>query len=580
MIELKGISASPGLVKGKAFVYIDESPMIPKYDIQPSRIAGELERFQEALDKASFELEHLKKNSSADVAPDDINFLDSHLLMLQDPEFKSTVERDLKAKLKNVEWILHQAMQALIEKLSSVDDQYLKERSADIHDVSQRVLNHLMFRERISLAEIHEEIILVGRDLMPSEAIGMNQRMVKGIAMEEGGRTSHTAILARAFEIPAVLGVADLTKHVRNGDEIFIDGNKGVVVIAPDAETKARYETSQALWNQREVNLMGMGDLPAETRDGKLINLLGNIEVPEEVDALKAYGAEGIGLYRSEFLFLHPGRLPTEDLQHEAYGRVLRAMTGKTVTIRTLDLGGDKIIPDLVDSAEKNPLLGWRAIRFCLSRVQVFKTQLRAMLRASVQGKLKIMFPMISGVEELSAALEIVEEVKQDLKRAKVKFDENVSVGCMIEIPSAAMTSDILAKKVDFFSIGTNDLIQYSVAVDRGNPKTAYLYEPFHPAVLRLIKMTIDNAHAVGLPVGMCGEMAGDPLATVILLGLGLDEFSMTPSSIPEVKKIIRSVSMAEAEEIVGDVMEMRAGKDVDGFVRQLMEKRFDVVSY
>jgi len=580
MIDLKGISASPGLVKGKAFVYIDESPMIPKYDIQPSRIAGELERFQEALDKASFELEHLKKNSSADVGPDDINFLDSHLLMLQDPEFKGTIEKDLKAKLKNVEWILHQAVQALIEKLNSVDDEYLKERSADIHDVSQRVLNHLMFRERISLADIDEEIILVGRDLMPSEAIGMNQRMVKGIAMEEGGRTSHTAILARAFEIPAVLGVAELTKHVRNGDEIFIDGNKGVVVILPDAETKARYETSQALWNQREVNLMGMGALPAETRDGKLISLLGNIEVPEEVDALKAYGAEGIGLYRSEFLFLHPGRLPTEDLQHEAYGRVLRAMAGKTVTIRTLDLGGDNIIPDLVDSAEKKPLLGWRAIRFCLSRVQVFKTQLRAMLRASVQGTLKIMFPMISGLEELSAALEIVEEVKQDLKRAKVKFDENVSVGCMIEIPSAAMTSDILAKKVDFFSIGTNDLIQYSVAVDRGNPKTAYLYEPFHPAVLRLIKMTIDNAHAVGLPVGMCGEMAGDPMATVILLGLGLDEFSMTPSAIPEVKKIIRSVSMAEAEEIVGNVMEMRAGKDVDGFVRQLMEKRFDVVSY
>ena len=580
MIELKGISASPGIVRGKAFVYLDEAPTVPKYDIQPSRIAGELERFQEALDKAAGEIEALKQNTSAGRAADDLTFLDSHLLMLKDPDFKDQVEQGLKDKLKNVEWVLHQAIQALIEKLNSVNDPYLRERTADIHDVSQRVLNHLLFRERISLADISEEIILVGRDLMPSEAIAMNQRMVKGIAMEEGGRTSHTAILARAFEIPAVLGISELTKHVRTGDEILIDGNKGVVIAVPDAATVASYETTQALWNQREVNLMGLGDLPAETRDGKLIALKGNIEVPEEVDALKAYGADGVGLYRSEFLFLHPTRLPTEEVQCEAYGKVLRSMAGKSVTIRTLDLGGDKVVPDLVDSAEKNPLLGWRAIRFCLSRVQVFKTQLRALFRASVQGKLKIMFPMISGVEELTQALEIVEGVKADLKGEKIAFDENVSIGCMIEIPSAAMTSDILARKVEFFSIGTNDLIQYSVAVDRGNPKTAYLYEPFHPAVLRLIKMTIENAHALGLPVGMCGEMAGDPLATVILLGLGLDEFSMTPASIPEVKKIIRSVSMSEAEEIVGNVMEMKAGKDVDGFVRQLMEKRFDVVTY
>jgi phosphotransferase system enzyme I (PtsI) len=437
-----------------------------------------------------------------------------------------------------------------------------------------------MFRERISLADLQEEIILVGKDLMPSEAIAMNQRVVLGLAMEEGGKTSHTAIIARAFEIPAVLGLGDVTKHVHTGDEILIDGNRGILVVKPDEATKKQYETNQALWNRRELELMGLNDLPAETRDGKLISLKGNIEVPEEVESLLAHGAEGIGLYRSEFLFLQPGRLPTEETQYEAYSRVLRTMKGKSVTIRTLDLGGDKVIPDLVDSSEKNPLLGWRAIRFCLSRVHIFKTQLRALFRASVHGSLNIMFPMISGVEELGRALELVEEVKADLRKEKTPFNENISMGCMIEIPSAAMTSDILAKKVEFFSIGTNDLIQYTIAVDRGNPKTAYLYEPFHPAVLRFIKMTIENAHALGLPVGMCGELAGDPLATALLLGLGLDEFSMSAFSIPEVKKIIRSVSMAEAEELVGTVMEMRSGREIDGFIRQLMEKRFDVVSY
>jgi len=580
MMELKGIPASPGIVTGKAFLYIDDNPPIPKYDISPAIIPLELERFEEAQRKAIRELELLKERTGSEMSEETLGVIDSHLLLLQDPEVRERIEKELYAQKKNIEWVIHMTIQSFLEKLNHTSDPYLRERTADINDVTRRVLNHLLHRERISLSDIEEQVILVGKDLLPSEAIAMNKRMILGIALDEGGKTSHTAILARAFEIPAVLGLREITKHVQTGDEILIDGNKGIVILKPDEATKKSYLKTLEARTRKEVELLSLNELPAETKDGKLIRLLGNIEVPEEVEALKGHGAEGVGLYRSEFLFLNPGRLPSEQMQYEAYRRVLEAMEGKTVTIRTLDLGGDKIIPDLVDVSEKNPLLGWRAIRFCLSRVSIFRTQLRALFRASVHGKLQIMFPMISGIEELHQTLEIVDQVKQELRTEGIAFNDQVAVGCMIEIPSAALTSDVLARKVEFFSIGTNDLIQYTIAVDRGNQRTAYLYEPFHPAVLRLIRTTVENAHAVGIPVAMCGEMAGDPLATVILLGLGLDELSMNAFSIPAVKKIIRSVSMAEAEELVGTVMEMRSGKEIDTYVRQLMEKRFDLNNY
>lgn len=580
MMELKGIPASPGIVTGKAFLYIDDNPPVPKYDISPSIIPLELERFEEAQRKAIRELELLKERTGSDMSEETLAVLDSHLMLLQDQEVRERIEKELYAQKKNIEWVIHMTIQSFLEKLNHTSDPYLRERTADINDVTRRVLNHLLHRERISLSDIEEEVILVGKDLLPSEAIAMNKQAILGIALDEGGKTSHTAILARAFEITAVLGLREITKHVQTGDEILIDGNKGIVILKPDVATKKSYLKTLEARTRKEVELLSLNELPAETKDGKLIRLLGNIEVPEEVEALKGHGAEGVGLYRSEFLFLNPGRLPSEQMQYEAYRRVLEAMEGKTVTIRTLDLGGDKIVPNLVDVSEKNPLLGWRAIRFCLSREQIFRTQLKALFRASVHGKLQIMFPMISGIEELNQTLEIVDQVKQELRSEGIPFNEKVAVGCMIEIPSAALTSDVLARKVEFFSIGTNDLIQYTIAVDRGNQRTAYLYEPFHPAVLRLIRMTVENAHAVGIPVAMCGEMAGDPLATVILIGLGLDELSMNAFSIPAVKKIIRSVSMAEAEELVGTVMEMRSGKEIDTYVQQLMEKRFDLDNY
>ncbi len=577
MKEFSGISASPGISIGKVFHYLDDVPSVPKYDIHESDIKEELERFHEAIEKATKEIEELKENTADEMGEEESKFLDSHILMLSDPEFKDKVKESIRDKQKNVEWILLKVIEELIDKLNSSENDYLRERTLDISDVSKRVMNHLLYRERVSLRDIQEEVILVTHNLLPSDTVSMNKRRVKGIAMDAGGKTSHTAILARSFEIPAVLGLGDISKHISNGDEIIVDGNNGLVIVNPDDAVREKYEKARQKWQQREVQLLYMNELSAETRDGKLIRLKANIEVPEEIDSVLAHGSDGIGLFRSEFLFLQPGRAASEESQFKTYRKVLEAMKGQSVTIRTLDVGGDKVIPDIENLNEKNPILGWRAVRFCLQKKGLFIQQLRALLRASVYGKLKIMFPMISGVEELDQILEVLEEVRQQLRDEDIPFDEDIEVGVMIEVPSAAMTSDILARRVNFFSIGTNDLIQYTIAVDRGNEKVAYLYEPFHPGVLRMIKMVIDNAHAQGIPVSMCGEMAGSPRASVILLGLGLDEYSMSAALIPEIKKIIRSVAISEAEELVGTIMEMRSFRDIDRYVKEWMEERFDM---
>jgi phosphotransferase system enzyme I (PtsI) len=580
MVEIWGISASPGIIWGKAFIYIEDVFQVPQYVIGPAWVANELERLQGALDKAISEVNALKKNSRTMGFSQSGEILDSHLMMLQDPEFRVTVERNLRTELRNVEWIAYQCFRAYADRLAAMDDPLFRERATDIRDVAHRVLGHLLRRSKVSLSDIQEEVILVGRDLMPSEAVALNASLIRGLAMDEGGRTSHTAILARAFEIPAVVGLKDLTKQIKGGDEILIDGNRGLVIISPDVKTRKSYGKSRRLRKLHEKDLHRFVNLPAETLDGKKVSILGNIEVPEEAEALKLYGAEGIGLYRSEFLFIQPGRLPSEEVQIKAYAQVLEAMEGKDVTIRTLDLGGDKMIPDLSDTSEKNPLLGWRAIRFCLSERQIFKTQLRALYRASVYGKLKIMFPLITAIDEYQAALSLCEEVKKELRRENIRFDEDLSIGCMIEIPAAAAAADILAQEAEFFSIGTNDLIQYTLGVDRGNQRVAYLYDSFHPAVLRFIKNTITGAHEAGIRVCMCGEMAGDPLAALFLLGLGLDEFSMNGLSIPEVKKIIRSVNASEAAEFAAEVMRMRSGAEIYAFIKKYMEKSFDLTVY
>ncbi len=580
MKEFHGISASPGIAIGRVFLYLEDSMAVPKYTIDKDSFETEIKRYQEAVDKATTDLTDLKEQLSREMEEENSRILDSHLLMLSDSMFTEQVYQRMRTETVNVEAALKAVIEDLVDKLNASNDIYLKERSVDIYDVAKRVINHLMFRERLSLADINSEVIIVSQNLMPSDTLIMNKRMVKGIALDSGGRTSHTAILAKSFEIPAVLGLRNLTKHINTNDLIIVDGHHGKVIINPDAETKNLYEKMLLDYQKRESELLNMNQLAAETRDGKLIKLNANIEIPEEVDSVLVHGADGIGLYRSEFLFMQPGKIPTEDEQFHAYKTVLEAMDGKPVTIRTLDVGGDKFIPSINSLPENNPLLGWRAIRFCIEEKAFFKQQLRALLRASVFGSLKIMFPMISGVEELDKALDILDETKRELKSENINYIEKIPVGIMIEVPSAALTSDILAKKVDFFSIGTNDLIQYTIAVDRGNEKIADLYEPFHPGVLRLIRMVIDNAHAQGLSVSMCGEMAGDVYSSVILLGLGLDAYSMSAISIPEIKRIIRSVSMTDAEELVGTIMSMKSFGDIDQYVKNWMEENFDIVKY
>jgi phosphoenolpyruvate-protein phosphotransferase (PTS system enzyme I) len=580
MKTMQGISASPGIVAGKAFVYYEDTVSIPKYGIDDHEIDSEYERFIDATDRASSEITELKKKVEDSTNGNEVRFLDSHLLMLRDPEFTGRVQKGLRDRKMNVEWILSEAMEEFVRQLQASGDAYLRERSIDIHDVAQRVLNHLLFRERISLADISEEVVLVAHNLLPSEALQMNKRMIKGIAMDAGGKTSHTAILARSFELPAVLGLKNICKNAQGGDEIIVDGNSGVVILRPEKETLLHYRQTRQEWEKREVDLLTLNELPAETKDGKCIALKANIEVAEEVESVLSHGSDGIGLFRSEFLFLQSGVVATEEIQYEFYSSVLKKMKDRPVTIRTLDVGGDKLIPDIEELDERNPILGWRAVRFCLARLDIFKAQLRAVLRASVHGNLHIMFPMISGIEELRNVLDVLEETKEDLRREGIEFNEKIPVGIMIEVPSAALTADILAKEVHFFSIGTNDLIQYTIAVDRGNEKIAYLYEPFHPAVLRLLKTIIESAHRQGIPVGMCGEMAGDPIASVILLGLGLDEYSMSPFGIPEIKKIIRSITLTEAEELVGTIMDMRSFEEIDEYVKTWMHGHFDLPSY
>ncbi|MBN1697864.1 MAG: phosphoenolpyruvate--protein phosphotransferase [Spirochaetales bacterium] len=576
MKTLKGIVASPGIIIGKAYLYLEKEYSTPKYDIKDSEILAEHERFLKAVESATIEIKELKKKKKKKISKEECRLLDSHILMLNDPDITREIITKLHEKKKNVEWILLQVIEENIDKLNATQNEYLKERTTDFVDISQRILRHLLFKKRRSLADLEKEVVLVAGTLLPSDVIGMNKEKVKGIATDGGTKTSHIAILARSFEIPAVVGLSDISTKIESDDELIIDGNKGEVIITPDDVTKKNYRKTQKKWLKHELQLLNMNKLPATTRDGKIINLKANIETPDEVKSAIAHGADGIGLYRSEFLFIQPTGFPSEDEQYKAYSTVLEAMKDKSVCIRTLDYGGEKIIPDFDNRIEGNPLLGWRAVRFYRSYPDIFKTQVRAILRASVHGRLKMMFPMISGIDELKLLMSMVESVKKDLRKKKIEFVEDIDIGIMIEVPSAALTSDILARHTGFFSIGTNDLIQYTLAVDRGNERVAYLYEPFHPGVIRLIQQVIDNAKRRGIPVEMCGEMAGNPYAVALLVGLGLDSFSLSPVRIPEVKKIIRSINMSEAACLVDQVLSMEQTAKIEKTIVKWMEEKLD----
>lgn len=574
MKEFRGVPASPGIAIGRAFLYNDDDLTIPEYSIPDHQISLEMERYRAAVGRAVVELEHIKVRSGPSGDPD--GFLDTHLMMLLDPEIESKVDMKIAKVRKNVEWVLQDVVDELVAKLATVQDAYLKERTLDIRDVSRRVLSHLLQGGgRVSLADLRDEVIIVTSSLLPSDAVSMNKKLVLGLAMDQGGKTTHTAILARSFEIPAVLGTVRITREVHPGDWLIIDGNEGLVLVNPEPAILEAYRAKQRLHREQQARLQSLQTLPCETLDGRKIGLNANIEIPDEVNSVLTHGGNGIGLYRSEFLFIEHGVGVSEDLQYEAYRQVLEGMGDRPVTIRTLDLGGDKLVPDLFPVKESNPLLGWRAIRFCLASRDIFHTQLRALLRASVHGRLKIMFPMISGVSELEDALECLDKARAELTHQGVAFDPNIPVGTMIEVPAAALVSDHLAPMVDFFSIGTNDLTQYTLAVDRGNERISDLYEPFHPGVLRLIRMIIDNGHAAGIPVSMCGEMASDPRAAVVLLGLGLDEFSMNAVGLPAVKQVIRSLSSEEARAIAASVLTLKCSRDIEMALEAHTQGRF-----
>jgi phosphotransferase system enzyme I (PtsI) len=524
-------------------------------------------RFLTAVDKSRTEVTALRDKALIEAGEDQAAIFESHLLMLDDPDLHERIERSLKSSLVNVERIVIDIERDFADKLGKAEDASLRERVTDIQDVSRRILGHLLERHRPSLASLGEDVILVARDLMPSDMISMDRARVKGVVTESGGRTSHVAILARAFEIPAVLGLQGAMSKLRQAALLVLDGDRGLVVVDPDDAALERSAAARSAAAARQHDLDSLRDLPACTSDGLRVLVKANIEVPEEADAVLAHGADGIGLFRSEFLFLG-GHVPDEEEQYLAYKRVIEAMKGRPVTIRTLDIGGDKVLPELGAQDEKNPLLGWRAIRFCLSREDVFKTQLRAILRAAVYGETRIMFPMIATADELERALAIVGAAREECVRKGQKASMDLPIGIMIEIPSAAMTSDILARKADFFSIGTNDLIQYTMAVDRGNEKVSYLHEPYHPAVLRLVQRTIDAGKAAGIPVGMCGEMAGDPASAVVLLGLGLDEFSMSSAAVPAVKRAIRSTSLTEARAVASAAMALSSSAEVAAYLK------------
>ncbi len=573
MIKLKGIAAAYGISIGPAYKIGKEEYIVPKQEIKETDIPLQIQLFEEALIKTRKEIIGLQKRIATDMGQEEAQIFDAHLLVLEDRLIIEEVISQLKKERLNVAYIFLEVLKKYIGVFSKIEDEYLKERTADVNDVGKRVLRNLLGKEKKGFEDLNEKVVVVAHDISPSDTAAMHKQNVCAFVTDIGGKTSHTAIMAKALEIPAVVGLEEATINIKTGDILIVDGSMGMVIVNPDEETLSTYREEEKKLRGIAERFLVIKDLPAVTRDGKEVVINANIELPEEIPSIKLHGGQGIGLYRTEFFYMNRKDLPTEEEHYQAYKYVAEQMNPYQVIIRTLDLGGDKFLSDLAMPAEKKLFLGWRAIRFCLARPDVFKVQLRAILRASIHGNLKLMYPLISGVEEVRYANAILKEVKRELKSNRIPFNDNIPVGAMIEVPSAAITADILAKEVDFFSIGTNDLIQYALAVDRTNEKIAYLYEPTHPAVLRMIKNIIGAAHNAGIKVGMCGEMAGEQAFVLILLGLGLDEFSMPPLVIPEVKYIIRSVTLKQAQDIASEAFMLDTGKQVEEFCQDKLKK-------
>ena len=573
-IILKGIGVSSGIAIGRAHLIERGRVEVEERPIKKAQVEKEVTRFRRAVEQSKLQLQRVKEKLLKESAKEHVYIIDAHLLILEDKMLIDDTIKNIRERLIGAEGALKRHMHNLSMIFDRIEDEYLRARKSDIEQIGERILRNLVGKKHDGLSHIKEKVIIVAHDLTPSDTAQMKKDKILGFVTDIGGRTSHTSIVARSLEIPAVVGLDNVTQQIMPGDIIVLDGMTGVVIINPPKSVfKAYLERSQN-YQYFEEELLRFKSLPAVTKDGHSVRLAGNIELPEEIPSLREHGAEGIGLYRTEFLYMGK-KLPVEEDHFETYRKLAEGVAPYSATIRTLDMGGDKMVSHIEWAEEINPAMGLRAIRFSLKEVELFQTQLRGILRASAYGKLKIMFPMISGMQELRQAKGILEEVRKELDSKGIPYDREMEVGIMMEIPSAASIADILAREVDFFSIGTNDLIQYSLAIDRVNEHVAYLYEPLHPAIIRIIKGIVDSAHAAGIKVSMCGEMAGEPAYVPILLGLELDELSMNAPVIPWVKKIVRAMSASEAKKLLRDVMAFSTAAEIEGCVREHMAELF-----
>ncbi len=571
----QGVPASPGIARGPLHVFSVETDDVVKYQIEPAQVAEEIARFESALIQTRVQILEMQQQIAEAIGAKDAGIFDAHLLVVEDQTLIDEVLRKLEADHCNVEHVFQEVANRYVESLSRIDDPYLRERALDIQDVTKRVIRNLQGKSPRPFLSVNEPHILVAHNLTPSDTATMNREQVRGMALDLGSRTSHTAIMARSLGIPAIMGLHDATESLETGETALIDGYNGVLIINPSEETLRQYVEIEREKGVIAEQLTKLRETKCTTRDDRHIVLSANIELPDEVTAVLANGAEGVGLYRTEYLYLNQTTLPTEEEQVQVYRTVAEQVAPDPLIIRTLDLGGDKISEGMENGDELNPFLGWRAIRFCLENLGIFKMQLRAILRASVGGNVKIMFPMISGLDEVRRGRQIIDECKSELRHEGHAFDDELEVGVMIEVPTAAILADRIGREVDFFSIGTNDLIQYAVAIDRTNERVSHLYEPSHPAVVRLLKIVADAAHANGIWVGVCGEMAGEVLFTPLLVGLGMDELSAGPALVPRVKSAVQRLTMKECQELVAEVLELDTPSAVLARCTAMAEKNY-----
>lgn len=555
-IILEGIAASPGVAHGTALVYLHKKLDVPSYEIDARAVEDEIERFDQAIIETRLEIAAVRNKVAKSLGEGEARIFDAHLMVLEDSALLDEVISELRSSMKNIEFCYDKVAQRYISFFSSMEDEYLKERVSDIQDVSRRLLHNLIGMQKACMGELAADSIIVAEDISPSDTADLDRSKLLGFITDTGGKTSHTVIMARSLRIPAVVGLHDATKRIHSGDEILVDGHDGIVIINPTEDRLFKYGKLASERRKLDELYNTVIGAPSETRDGHPIGLMGNIDGNLEMDKVVEMQADGVGLFRTEGIFLRYHGYPSESVQYEEYLAVAKAAGDNPVIIRTLDIGGDKTLNDDLQK-EDNSFMGFRAIRFCLENLDIFKTQLRAILRASAHGNVKVMYPMISGVDELKRANDVLESVKVELREAGDDFDADIEVGAMVEIPSAALIIDLLAQEADFFSIGTNDLIQYLMAVDRLNDRVAHLYEPAHPAVLRTLKIIIDKGNELNTPVGVCGEIAGDPLYAVLLLGMGATSLSLTSVMLPEVKYLIRQINLADARALADEVLQL-----------------------